>query len=554
MDDRRSVPPGDVRDVTTQDRTAENSQPIITMARRALVPALVGTATVFFAFCVYYYLVRKTAFFDDAFIYLHIAANIIDEGTARYYIPAGSEVFLASSPLKAYVLAAALWIASLLAGAVRSIAAAKAAFLVGGVLMSLAFVVFYRRRPAFALGWTAAFWALASIFDTMLQMEGGLAMLLSITVWTTVADTLRAPPGSRPFHARAALAGALLGLLVLARVEIALLAMVAAVFVLPRRAWPAAAAGGTAVALLHIGVAWGLLGVYPIPSTVWSKQVTGASNLFSIASFLATLPNAVLQYAISSSPSLEEEHIFNTTATTATFAGKTLWLTLLLPAVLICFVHRRFLLPFVLAGVFAAVYAGMPPNYAWYYQNLVVVLLVLLVLGATTAAPRSRAAAAVLFCAAGLLAGGLLSNRFLVNNRYPYDLDGPSRAQAYRHLAGIHQGEGVFRSEPLKLASAHLRICEIGMISYLAGNRIWLWDMCGLAQIGNLPGYRDSWARHLYPSGLAVDGLEEMRRLDGARPLPLWDAWPYGHIPVERCVMENGIACLSVTDWSTPAP
>src|SRR5262245_22718037 len=54
--------------------------------------------------CFWFQMFRKTSFLDDAFIYLHIANNVLETGTARFFPIAESPVLLASSPLRLLIL------------------------------------------------------------------------------------------------------------------------------------------------------------------------------------------------------------------------------------------------------------------------------------------------------------------------------------------------------------------------------------------------------------------------------------------------------------------
>src|SRR5262245_64601570 len=54
--------------------------------------------------CFWFEMFHKDAFLDDTFIYLHIANNVLESGTARYFPIADHPTLPASSPLRLLVL------------------------------------------------------------------------------------------------------------------------------------------------------------------------------------------------------------------------------------------------------------------------------------------------------------------------------------------------------------------------------------------------------------------------------------------------------------------
>ena len=100
-----------------------------------------------FTFCMLsvsaFYLFKKVAYFDDSFIYLHMAANIVEQGTARYFPITESRLLLSSSPLRLLTLVPGFFLLDVFDSPLRTIEAAKFAFLCSGFVAFLFFMPFW---------------------------------------------------------------------------------------------------------------------------------------------------------------------------------------------------------------------------------------------------------------------------------------------------------------------------------------------------------------------------------------------------------------------------
>jgi hypothetical protein len=125
----------------------------------------------------YHYLVVKGSFYDDVFIYLHMARNAVESGTWQYFPVVDREALLASSPLKLVLLSIATALASVAGFGARSLDSAQFILLLTGGFGWLVFAPFWRGRMAiYALA--GAIYALsATAFAASFDFEGGLLFL-----------------------------------------------------------------------------------------------------------------------------------------------------------------------------------------------------------------------------------------------------------------------------------------------------------------------------------------------------------------------------------------
>ena len=70
--------------------------------KRALL--LVFGVILIWAHAAWFVLQKKGGFLDDAYIYLHLANNVLETGSARFFPLAESWALLASSPLRLLIL------------------------------------------------------------------------------------------------------------------------------------------------------------------------------------------------------------------------------------------------------------------------------------------------------------------------------------------------------------------------------------------------------------------------------------------------------------------
>ncbi len=164
----------------------------------------------------WFVLQKKSGFLDDAYIYLHLANNVLETGTARFFPLAESWALLASSPLRLLILVPAVFLSRLLADP-RSVEAARMAFLLSGPLTGFLFLPFFRKRlHLWGLGLFGS-GVLAVCTESALQMEGLLLFWIVLILARFQGSTLENKPGRL---------GLLLGMLLLTRPEYGLPALV----------------------------------------------------------------------------------------------------------------------------------------------------------------------------------------------------------------------------------------------------------------------------------------------------------------------------------------
>ena len=256
------------------------------------------------------------------------------------------------------------------------------------------------------------------------------------------------------------------------------------------------------------------LGVYPLPSTFYSKVIIGKIHLFS-ENFAATLS----QYLVFILNNVFYHWVLG-------FG----WLTWYLISTLGNGINRWGL--FFLAAV-ALVLANGPGNFWWYHENLVSVFLAFLwmthyglfrtFIKRISAWTFSRMAVLWIFviCFFGYI--------FFHNSRFDWDFNSnvKSRAQTYLYVADKFQGQGLYAFPGL--AQAYISGIEIGIISYFSGPDFWFYDSGGLLQPRELAQKHgvDSMLRFLYPADALRTSSEEYSYLLGKlqKQLPIYTIW-----------------------------
>jgi len=476
------------------------------------------------------YFLTRSAFYDDTFIYLHIADNILSSGTARYFPLAHNISLIASSPLKLGTVTLSLMAAHAILGDIHTQNAVKATLLGSGFVALALVYPWWRRRiaPYFLL--CAAFWLLSFLIASFLDMEGGLLFVLLATLAMRYG-------GSDP-QCDASL-GVLSALLLLTRPDVGTIWMLCVTVraCQLRQAWrwklPAIGFGGV---LALEAILASCLGTWPIPSSIWSKAVTAGQHLFSGESFLHALPRV-----LGESIGLPQAGVSAEVSRWLVAGGA----CLICAATLACRLPR---LP-VVAGWLAAVLvmAKLASNYGWYYDNACVVLVMLAGLCWQRWRLTGQRLATVFIPVAAICVGLSLHARLASPLKLAWDFDRPSRMQGYLALAGDHLGGGVFRAGGLP--RVRLRMCEIGIVAFFSGPTVWLDDVCGLAQAGTLAGAGASPLRFLYPASVAVTAQQELAAVSAGDGLPVLDAWGVlpdaGFDPVKSCQIYAQGVCFN---------
>lgn len=444
-----------------------------------------------------FFLFKKTAYFDDSFIYLHMAANIVEVGTARYFPIAESGMLLSSSPLRLLTLVPAFWVLDVFDVPLRTIEAARFVFLCSGFVALLCFLPFWLNRLKSYLLLGAALFLLSTALDTLFLMEGGVLLLSLFTLVKLLTERTEN-------HFAIGLALLLVGL---SRPEIGVVAIISTALIYfshPKALFKIMLAlllGFLAYAGLML-----LLGVYPIPSTIWSKQITGKLKMFTDKNLIDILSGDMAQMMGLSWP----------------WVG---WLLIGLPAAFSLLLSRA-AVPVVSAiGLLLMIAVSMPGNFTWYSENFMIALFAIMLAvsiaiyqkhGMKMAAPLG----VMLFLAFSLT---LFAN-FGKNKTYPWNENSPGYL-AYQEVGKSAVGNGKYVIQRYSDDPVRVRMCEIGIVSFFAGPDAWIYDVCGLIQIGNLQGASQSWLRYFYPSSFGETGDDQLARFEDPHATPVIDVW-----------------------------
>jgi hypothetical protein len=455
-----------------------------------ILAASMLSASVFFLF-------KNVAYFDDSFIYLHMAANIVEEGTARYFPIMDSGLLLSSSPLRLLTLVPGFAILDFFHIPLRSIEAARFDYLCSGFVAFLIFAPFWTNRFKLFLLTGTVFFLLGVSLDSFFLMEGG---VLYFSLFTLVK--LLTERSERYFSV-----GVAVLLVGLSRPEIGVAATISTIclYFHERKALKQFAIG-LICAFLVYSILMFALRVYPIPSTIWSKQVTGKLKLFSDKHLIQVLP-------------INLAHIMGLNWA---WAG---WILIALPAVLALFLKKGsipILSALALLMIFAA---SMPGSFVWYSENFMVALFAIAIVVAIEIHRKGMAGRAALLTTVISVAFMLtLNENFGKVRDYPWN-EHSVGYRAYEEVAKSSVGDGKFVIKRYSHEPVRLRMCEIGIVSYFAGPSAWLDDVCGLVQIGNLQGASKSLLRLLYPPSFGENGDDQLKRFKDDRTTPVIDLW-----------------------------
>jgi hypothetical protein len=477
---------------------SQDTLPLVAQVARSKAP-LIG-AVVLLATSMFltsgFSLFGKTAYFDDSFIYLHMAANIVELGTARYFPIADSGMLLASSPLRLLTLLPGFMVLDGLNAPLRTIEAARFAFLASGFVAFLVFLPFWANRLKTYMLAGTVFFLLGASLDTMLLMEGGVLFLSLFTLVKLLVER----------EENHATIGIVLLLIGLSRPEIGVVAIVCTALVhLHQPRFLLRIMLGLLLAFSIYCILMLALGVFPIPSTIWSKQVTGSLKLFTEFNLLQILP-----------------------ATLAKIVGSTwVWVgwVLIASPVVFSLALRKGSIPvlFCIASLLA-IASLMPGNFVWYTENFLIAFLA--IMAAVAIEIHRRGMFKTSYALAGIACLALaatLATNIGSNKNYPWNEGAPSY-RAYQEVGASAVGDGKYVIARYSSEPVRIRMCEIGIVSFFSGPDAWIYDICGLAQIGNLKGASQSWLRHFYPSSFVETGEDQLSRLPGhaTRVIDVW--------------------------------
>lgn len=482
---------------------SRSRQGVFTIGMHLALAAALAMAT-------YHYMAIKQSFFDDVFIYLHMARNAVESGTWQYFPVVEREALLASSPFKLVLMTVATAFASAIGLSARNLDNAQFILLLSGVLGWLAFAPFWRGQKTLYAVAGVVYFLSATAFTAAFDFEGGLLFL-----WILTLLRLFAQQDARP------LALALLlpfgGLI---RPDLALLFYMVLMTV---------AATDLGVRQRLLGVRWAallvapalwvvlalLFSVYPIPVTYWTKAAL--PTLVEHESFLQKMFERI--GFVMNAPG-------NVSPRTATMLG------VLLVGCFACFSLPRLRNP-AIAGFVALVaavllFGRMPANFWWYYDNLTMSMMAVLFANAAFE-QRSEfgtvrvASALIVVCILSLAVG----SKALRDHPgiWSFATEDNGRTKGYLFLARHANGDGTYTLP--EVGRVLIKNPEMGITAYFTGSGAWIWDGAGLSQPLDVPAVRNSRLRHAYPPSLRKEAVEDAQALVDrtAVSLPVVEVW-----------------------------
>lgn len=465
----------------------------IVVAFAALV-AIVGLGVTF----AQYHWVR-TSFFDDTFIYLHVAQNAVEFGTWQYFPLTDRSAMVASSPLRAVVLTIATAICWPFTGGERSLASAAMILPLSAVLSALMFLPFWWRDRERYLVLLAPYALLCIAFESMSEFEGGLLYWWIATVMRDYAERNRSIAASFAI---------VLGPLV--RPDLGALGIIALLLAHWRRgdklnthlrAWLAAAA---VVAIIWTALSLAF-GVWPIPTTYWTKAAV--PKLFDTSFMVSFFFERSGQVALGSAP----------WSSRSLAAGLGLFWSAL--AIIMLARARAYAGAgaIVLLLIVLLYLARTPANFWWYYQNALVAFAAAAI-GYVMLYRETRGVAILLLTT--LIVISVVAKTWR-DPLLPWNFGHPSRAQGYQAMAKTFAADGTI--ELPGLGRGYLVNPEIGITSYFGGRNAFIGDSAGLAQA--IPQSLRSKLRYVYPKSLRTTYDADVARLSKNQTATLFEAW-----------------------------
>jgi hypothetical protein len=477
-----------------------------------------------------FFLFKKTAYLDDSFIYLHMAANIVEMGTARYFPIAESEMLLSSSPLRLLTLAPAFLILEIFNIPLRTIEAARFAFLCSGFVAFLCFLPFWTNRLRAYLLLGTLFFLLSTSLDTLFLMEGGVLFLSLFTLAKLLNERTEN-------HFAIGIAVLLVGL---SRPEIGVVATIStALIYFSQPKVLARIILGLFVGFLAYWALMLSLGVYPIPSTIWSKQITGKLKLFTDKDLIEILPMNIARIM----------------GLSWSWVG---WILIGLPAAFSLVLSRGSIPILSAISLLLIIASFMPGNFVWYSENFLIALLAIM-MAVTIEIYRRRMTKMAMPLGVVLLITVSLTMfaNFGKNKNYPWNENSPGYLAyleagylAYQEVGKSSVGDGKYVINRYSNEPVRVRMCEIGIVSFFSGPNSWIYDICGLIQIGNLKGASQSWLRHFYPSSFRETGDDQLARFKDNKTTHVIDVWALRSKEeaagaVGKCKFVDDIFCIN---------
>ena len=463
------------------------------MLRDKRLLTLIALAVLVWLNVAFFTIFQKTSLLDDAFIYMHVANNVLETGTARFFPITDNPGLVTSSPLKLMVLIPAAAVARVLTDPARSIEAVRVTLVLYGIFACLIFLPFYRGHIKHWLLGLVFAGLVARSTETGLQMEG---LLLFWTLFTWFFVFIELSEDKRFFQRL----GYILALMMITRPEYGFAAMVLMlVYVARRRSRSALIAFGQP--FLVVGIGWliiaSVLRVYPIPTTYLSKVVTAELDWFSGGTFwnMLSMRGQYMFFA----------NVFSHTA--VVIAG------VIVMAGVITAASRCYIWFVAFAGLSLLAVLRSAGAFLWYTENYFIVMLTICFAIAIDIWKKERTRRRMIELVVVLVplvlffANGITRNRPMSWNFR----DKMTRAHCYTYTARKVADQGRFDFG--EMGTFYVAMTEIGIVSYFAGAGVWLLDQSGLAQPGSLPGIVDHALAIFYPRSVLISDKEELEEL-----------------------------------------
>jgi hypothetical protein len=473
-----------------------------TSTSRWLVALSIVTTLIGLALLWPQYVTIKRSYFDDTFIYLHVAQNAVELGTWQYFPNTERPALVASSPLKAIVLTLATAIAWPFTGGERSLAAAGIVLPIAAMITPLLFLPFWWRDRRRFLLLLAPYALLAAALDAVVEFEAGLIYWWIATIIRNFVER----KDDRMTHV-----AVVLGPLV--RPDVGVIGLLALLLAHQSRAdrlprvlhnW--------IVASLAAAIVWSLIcwafGVWPIPTTYWTKAALPKlfDSSFMVTFFVERMGSVALGVAPWASRSFAS-------------ALALFWIAMILIIVSRSQALGRWRAP-LLVGFVVLLLSRTPANFWWYYQNALVAFVAIAL--AVLVTQRDAAARAACWALVITVIAVVVPSRSLREPQIMWHFDTPSRAQGYLSMARTFAPDGTI--ELPGLGRGYLNSLEIGITSYFGGRNAFIWDNAGLAQAQ--PDALKSKLRFFYPARLRELPDKDVERLAKDRPdVQLFVAW-----------------------------
>ena len=374
----------------------------------------------------HFFIQGETSFFDDVFIYLHVAYNAIYHGTMQYYPISGRHALLASSPLKMLVFVLATYFLKIAGVVGHNLSSARSTIEIAVYLQFLMFLPIWRKAIKSYLVVSMIYFYYAAGLLGISEFESGL-----VYFWVCSLLYLQSCLPGRRFLFSSFL---VLGFLI--RPEFALIA--ALLYVV--NAWLWEKGGGVirtigefaASGFLVFGV-WGILAikykVWPIPVTWWAKAAMPllADNHYMIRVFCERFASVFFV----DKPLLQEHGIFG-----CFYVACVAWMCYLASK------DKKTALTIILLVVSCAIVlmSRMSANFWWYYHNMGMLILAIVIMMILQLARSVYWRSAFLAVLAGTMF--LFFPAWGKNPDLPWDFSHSGLGRAPSYLYVVHHFQG----------------------------------------------------------------------------------------------------------------